>query len=405
MRPNTRGRYWIVGPDYRQARVEFTYLFNAFANLNMVGGKVSMPMAETSPWSFEAAWGAIFQTRSSNDIAKLASFSVNGAMMVEGAQQENEVFLKLLGRVAETDGFLILSGTLEEGQSWYTELYKRWQGDNPLGAKSWSLPTWSNEIIFPGGMENERIQELQATYPEDLFWERFGAVPRKISGLVIPEFDFAEHVKNIELVPNVPVELAIDPGQHCYVVLFVQKLGLKVHVLDRIYARNRIAQDIIPEAMTNPLWKLIDPARAGVIDVAGTQRHANKSQVELWKEMAGIVLRSQYIHLQTTIDTVRFRLKKSNPLFEPLVLFSDHLTDAKTPNGFALDVLAEFDLWKWPKRSRDADHNTPINPIDRNNDAIKALGYYLVDAFGAYVDKPTLPPPTRVPYWGVPNVL
>lgn len=394
-----------MGPDYRQARVEFTYLYNAFQKAGMVTGKVSMPLAETAPWSFHTVWGAVFKTRSSGDIAKLASFRVAGVIMCESAQHDYEVFLKLMGRVSETGGFMLLSGTLEKGQAWYVDLFKRWKGDNPLGARSFSLPTWANEVSYPGGRNNPRIQELEATYPPDLFLERFGAEPRKLHGLVIPEFDFEKHVRHLEPDPKLPVELAIDPGQHCYAVLFVQKWGMQVYVLDRIYTRNQIAQQVIPEAMSNPLWKLIDPARAGVIDNAGKQRHANKSQVELWREIGGIVLRSQYIHLKDTIETVRFRLRDSNPLHEPLVYFNDHMTALKSPDGMAMDVLAEFELWRWSDKADDANVNKPINPIDRNNDAIKALGYYLVDTYGVYVDRPAMPPPVRTPYWGVPSYL
>ena len=405
MRPDRGGEYWVVGPDYRQARAEFLYLYQAFADADMVEGSASMPTSEVAPWSFVTKWGATWKTRSSIDIAKLASFRVEGAIMAEAGQQPYEVFLKLMGRVSETNGFLLLSGTIEKGQAWYTDMFKRWQGENPLQARSFSLPTWSNTVVYPGGREDPKIKELEAEFPHDLFMERFGAVPRKLHGVVIPEFDYAKHVKHLVPDPKLPVEIWVDPGQHCYAVLFVQKYGLVTHVLDRIYARNRIVQDVIPEAMANPLWKLIKPEHAGVIDNAGKQHHANRSQVELWQEIGHVSLRSQYVPLKTTIETVRFRLRDVNPLHQPLVLFNDHMTSAKSPDGLALDVLAEFELWKWPDRISDADSNKPINPVDRNNDAIKALGYGLVDHYGAYVERPLTPPPVRRAYWGVPASL
>lgn len=384
------GEYWIVGPDYNQARPEFLYLYNALKR--GVGGvsfvqpeSASMPSNVAQPWSFKTIWGQEVRTKSSSDIQKLASFSVSGVIMAEAAQQIYEAYLKLMGRVSETNGFLILSGTLEQGLPWYGDLYNRWQGDNELDARSWSLPTWSNTAKYPGGREDKRIKELEAEYPPDLFMERFGAVPARKTGLVLPEYDVKKHVKKLEHNPLLPVELWMDPGQHCYPVLFVQCDGLVTNVLDRLYIRGKIAQEIIPEVMGHHLFKYVDPRNGGVIDNAGKQHQANKSQIELWQEIAGISLRAQYIKLSVSIPTLRFRLGSGNPLHSPLLYFNSHFTNAKTPNGLAMDVLAEPELWQWPTRG--PGRNESITPVDKNNDAMKAISYGLVDRYGGYVDK------------------
>lgn len=382
-----KGEYWIVGPDYLQARPEFTYIYEALRDKGLVDvGTVSMPVNIASPWSFATIWGQVFRTKSSSDITKLASFSVSGVIMAEAAQHTYDVWLKLMGRVSETNGFLILSGTLERGLPWYADLFKRWQGDNTLQARSFSLPSWSNTFIYPGGENDPRILELKATYPDDLFMERFAAEPRKQLGLVLPDYDVAKHVKRLAFTPGVPVELWMDPGQHCYPVLFVQCVGLYTHVLDAVYARHRIVQDIIPEVMGKPLFKYVDLHNAGVIDNAGKQHQANKSQIELWQEIAGASLRANYVKLDVTINTLRFRLSSNNPHHEPLLYFNNHFTNARDPEGKALDVLAEPELWKWPDRG--TDRNKAITPIDLNNDAMKAIGYGLVEHYGGYVVRP-----------------
>jgi hypothetical protein len=337
-----KGLYWIVGPDYRQARQEFLYIYEALRDNYLVDiNTVSMPNDEASSWTFTTIWGQTWATRSASDIQKLASFSVSGVIMAEAAQHIYESYLKLMGRVSETRGFLILSGTLERGLPWYADLYRRWQGPNILNAKSWSIPSWSNIAIYPGGYDDPAMVELRSEYPEDLFMERFGAEPRRKFGLVLPEFDVAKHVKHMEADPKIPVELWMDPGQHCYAVLFVQQEGLVTNVLDRVYARGRIVHDVIPEVMANPLWKYVNLRNAGVIDNAGKQHQANKSQIELWQEMAGASLRANYVKLDVTINTLRFRLRDANPLHTPLIFFNDHFTNLKSPNGDALDVLAE----------------------------------------------------------------
>lgn len=394
--------YWLTGPDYNQARPEFSYLYTWLNDAQpclIQPGSVSMPNDLASPWTFKTLWGATVTTKTSADVQKLASFSVDGVIMCEAAQQIHEAYLKLMGRVSETRGFLILTGTLERGLPWYADMYKRWQGENHLNARSWSLPSWSNTEVYPGGYDDPQMVELRAEYPEDLFAERFAAQPKRTTGLVLPEFDFATHVKHLTVNPQLPVELWIDPGQHCYAVLFVQCEGLTTHVLDRVYKRNHIAQDIIPEVMGNPLFKYVNPQNAGVIDIAGTQHHANLSQVELWQQIAGCSLRSQYIELEKTINTIRFRLRATNPNHAPLVFFNSHMTNFKTPDGYALDVLAEPELWSWPDRTQN--RNLPKNPLDKNNDAMKALGYGLVDRYGGYVEKKIAKRGKRRAYWGV----
>lgn len=395
--PTTKGLYWIVGPDYNQARPEFTYLIEAFDRGKFIK-EFSMPRSGAQPWWFETTFGAQFQTRSSLDIARLASYTVNGAIIAEAGQQPNEVYLKILGRVSQTRGFLILSGTLEDGMPWYRDLYLRWQAPNPLGARSFSLPTWSNTAIYPDGREDKAIKELEAEYPPDQFEERFAAIPRQRVGRVIPEFDMATHVKHLEVDKDVPVQLWIDPGKKVYAVLFVQVIGMYTHVLDEVYARDSIVQDVIPQVMANPLYKFVRPGWAGVMDIAGRQEHGNKSQVTIWQEMAGCHFRMNYIPEKETYNIIRYRLSSSNVHHEPLVYFSDKLTNLKTPNHEeAMSLLAEFELWSWPKTKTNSD--TPKRPIDANNHAAKALGYGLIESFGYSQKKESQVTMQRRPYF------
>lgn len=389
--------YWIVGPDYRQARPEFLYLYNWLKNADLIVGDASMPANEAMPWSMLTKFGANIRTRSAADVTKLASFSVNGIIMAEAAQCIHEAYLKLMGRVSETGGFLILSGTLERGLPWYGDLYERWQAQNTLGARSFSLPSWSNLEIYPGGREDPAIKELESEFPPDLFQERFGAKPRRTFGLVLPEFDMTKHVKKLEFNKNLPVELAIDPGQHCYAVLFLQYDGLVCNVLDRVYERGLIAHEIIPIAMGKPLWKYIDPQYAGTIDNAGKQHQANKSQIELWQEIAGVSLTGQYIKLDDTISVLRYRLGDVNPLHKPLIYFNDHMTNARNPDGSAVDILAEPLSWMWPNRA--PGRNEAVRPVDKNNDACKALGYSLVARYGSNVERKARRLAKKRSYW------
>jgi hypothetical protein len=396
--------YWVVGPDYAQARMEFQYIFDAL----FAGGLIehySMPETKTQPWTMRTNYGVTIETRTSSDVTKLASYTVHGILMVEAAQQSWAVWLKLRGRVSQTRGWVILSGTLEKGLPWYASMLRKWRGPNLEGGRSFSLPSWSNLAVYPGGRDDPEIKALEATFPYDLFMERYGAESHAMHGLVIPEFNHGAHIRHLELARDdkgkpLPISLAVDPAQHTYPVLFIQRIGAYAHVLDAVYEKNRVAQDVILKCMSRPLWEHVDRRNGNVIDIAGTQRHANKSQVEIWQDVAQVSFSSKHLPLETTIATVRFRLGHTNTFGEPLVYFDASLPDPDPlPDGTAGHFLSEFGLWKWPDRN--PNQNVPLRPVDKANDGIKALGYWLVHHYGPVEARKKKQVTHALPMWGM----
>ena len=371
-------RYWIVGPDYREAQPEFLYIYNAFNSLGMVES-VSMPQDERSPWKMMLKHGVDIQTRTGYNFSKLASFSIHGAIIAEAGKQDLGVLQKLRGRVSETKGWIVLVGTPEDELPWYNELFQQWKAPNPQNGQSFSLPTYSNTAVYPGGKEDPEYMSLMATpgMSEEEFNERYGGVVSKSSRRVIPDFDFETHVRELEIV-DAPVELAIDPGSRHYAVAFVQQVGLStLYVHDCIYATDTVAQDVIAECMAHPLWEHLDfssPVQ-GCIDIAARQHQGHESQLELWRTLAGVQLESKYRFIGNTLRTVRYRLANR------LVFFSSNMRTGSAADGMATEALSEFDLWRWPK-SRPGLINEQDVPPDKNNHFIKAIGYYMGWKYG-----------------------
>lgn len=380
-----KGLGWLIGPDYNQARAEFEYFYNVLNKGGMIK-KVSMPQSLTAPWTLETTWDFTLSTKTASDLRKIASFAPNFVALVEAAQQPYESLLKARGRVMEKRGHVILSGTLEDGLPWYGDLLRRWKGPNVEGGEAFSIPTWSNLAIFPKGWEDETIQAEykfhEARNSLEYFWERYGAEPQKATGLVIPEFDFSRHVRELRADPDVPVELWMDPGKNAYAVLFVQIIGETTYVLDRVYKRDALVDDVIPDVLANPLFELVKKNKGshGIIDIAGKHEYGMPSHVQIWREKAGINLRSKYVHQKDSREVVRYRLRDNPKTGEPQLLLNSHFTNAKNYDGTANDVLAEFELWKW--RQTGPNSSEPAEPINANNHAIKALGYGLFSHFG-----------------------
>lgn len=375
------GLLWIVGPDYEQCKPEFDYLYQPLHKAGFIA-KASLP--ERGGRSFTLVNGCRVQAKSSDDTAALASFAPNAILMVEAGQQSWDVYQKVLERALEHNAKVIMSGTFEGSLSWYADLWEKWQGPNPEGGRSFSIPSWSNTYIFPGGREDPKIKALEASMPEELFMERCGAVPFRPAGLVFKKFDRNRHVRQIDFDPQLPVELAIDPAQHTYAVLAIQWQGKRVRVIDEIYHHDIIAQDIIPLVMERPWWKYIQQD-AGVIDIAGTQRQGNKSQVEIWQSLAGKSLRSRYVFIDEGIQAVKLRLQELDEDDKPLLQFDFRLRGDKNHEGKANGILGEMALYKW--REWKEGRNSTAKPVDSNNDACKALGYWLFDKFGPVIER------------------
>lgn len=388
----TKCTYWIVGPDYEQPRKEFEYIYDAFKAL---GRKIeaSTPRAKSSPWWMRIEGIGEWQTKSSGqtggamgNVMKLASEALDGVIMAEAAQQTVDVMLKIRGRVAEKRGWVILSGTFESSLGWYASYFTRWQTANPERGKSFSLPTWSNTNVYPGGRNDPEILALEATYPHDLFLERFAAIPCKPATLVFKEFDVATHVREeVTFDPERPVYLAVDPGYApgAYCVLAIQT-GYAEHaevvfVIDEVYRHEATGPEVIAECKERPWWKNVE---GGVMDIAGRAHMAMKSQQEVWRDEAKLWLQSNKVPILDGI--ARHRTFLVDPATgEPRLLHSPE----------CVNMIEEYALYRRPTDREGA----PVNeiPIDRNNHAMKAIAYFLYSRYGA-VERAERKP-TKVP--------
>jgi hypothetical protein len=291
-----------------------------------------------------------------------------------------------------------MTGTLEDAQPWYADLWERWQASNPEGGRSFSLPSWSNERWFPGGRDDQAIKDLESVITPELFLQRVAAIPYKPFGLVFKLFDSKLHVKPLPIDPSLPIELAIDPAFHTYAVLAVQwrvipglfttnakghRIPLtEVRVVDEVYEHETTAYDVIPIVQARPWFSKV---KGGVIDVAGKQRHANKSQIQIWREETGVNLRGRKVSIREGIEVVRYRLRTHPDAKQPLLFFDYRLRSDRDVQGRAKGILSEFGLYKWPEWKEGM--SQAALPIDANNDACKALGYWLHDRFGSVLER------------------
>lgn len=359
------GLFWIVGPDYEQCRPELHYVIDSLATVDDIE---SMSVPARGPCVVYTKTGSQIVTKSARFPERLAGEAPDGILLCEAAQCSYTAFLRLRGRVAEKRGWLWLSGTFEGSQNWYAEKFNQWSHQNPEGGESFSMPSWENLILYPGGRDDPEMRALRVVYPNDLFQERFGGAPTPPAGLVFREFDAKIHVEESPVNESAPVELAIDPGYAgAYAVLALQSETGLVRVIDEVYLRQHVASTVIRECRSREWW---DRVKGGVIDIAGRQHHAMPSQVEIWQAEAGINLRFNRVGLLDGIARLRTYLEDP-ATGEPRILFDPR----------CVRTISEFGKYQY----REVSEGRPIpeEPIDRDNHALKALSYWLVDRFGS----------------------
>lgn len=394
------GLGWLIGRDYVQCQAEFSYMLECFIKMNVV---VKYATPEKGPWFMELSWGFRWETKSANrDTRAIASFAPDIVILCEAALMAYDIIFKAVERASEQFAPIIMSGTFEKGNPWYAELFKELKGPNKRSGKSFSMPSWTNRKVYPGGRQDPKILFAEANLPPELFMERYGGTPHKPMGLVFPYFSRETHVKEgLAYNPSLPLEIAVDPGTHAYAILFLQWEGQTVYVIDEIYLRNIIAQQIIPVYLENPLSQHI---RSGVMDIAGSQHHANYSQLEVWQsELAGagrppIDFRTRKIWEHDWRHAISLRVGNTGKL--PInVYFAPALSKSHMLDGSAMGVVNELENYKWPDKNITA--SAPGRPVKRDEDALSAFGYWLVDHYGPLSEerKPVLQTSKTFDYW------
>ena len=302
----------------------------------------------------------------------------NGIVGCEASQLDLETFYRLSGRCAPKGGWLFLGGTFESSVGWYPQTFTAWEsgfGDE----QSFSLPSYSNHHLYPGGRDDPEIKRLEAVASDDFFMERIEGRPVPPRGLVFNEFRASIHSGEVDYIPDEAVHIWIDPGYAGgYALEAVQIIDDNVRIFDEIYEIGLVTEEIIEMAQGRPWWKDV---QYGVIDIAGNQHQAMPAPSEVWLGKTGLYLASQKVPINDGTERLKSFLK-----VDPISGYS-RLSINSTCRG----ILSEFGAvpnpfdgqtraYRWKV---DRDGNIVGNtPEDKYNHGIKALIYGLVYHFG-----------------------
>ena len=369
------GLYWLVAADYERTRAEFEYLVQDFATL----GILKQASKRGDPGYIVLADGTRIETKSAKDPRTLAMRAPHGILGCEASQLDMETFFRLRGRCAPKRGWMFLSGTFEGSLGWYPQMYTAWAAGADPEARAYSLPSWTNKYLYPGGREDPEIQRLKEVASDDFYMERIEGKPSPPKGLVFTEFRPDAHVVDVEYVPDVPVHLWMDPGYAGgYEVEVIQVQGEQIQVIDEIYQVGLVTDEIIDIAKSRPWWPDV---KFGVIDIAGNQHQAMAAPAEVWLEQAGLYLSSQKVKINEGTERLKGWLKIDPRTHAPRIVFSPKCIGIMSEFGMAPNPFdGQTRAYRW-KTDREG-NIVGDTPEDKYNHGVKAIIYGLIDRFG-----------------------
>ena len=378
-RPHSPPLYWLVGATYGETQREFRYLAEWFGTLNLLAEATK----RVDPGRIVLSDGTRIETKSAIDHRTLSKEAPDGIIGCEASQLDSIVFDRMRGRVTARNGWLFLAGTFESSVGWYPQLFKTWRQGGP-DRRSFSLPSWTNRVLYPGGRDDAQLAALQADSTDDFFMERIAGRPVPPKGLVIPEIRPDVHVRDISYVPGIPVRLAMDPGYAgAYAVEVLQYIDGREVIVDEIYERGLVTEEIIEMARSRPWWSDVE---GGVIDVAGYQHHSMPAPAEAWMEEAGVSLSASRVRINDGTQRLRSFLKVPADDRGPKLLIAAHCKGILSELGVAPNPFdGQTRPYRW-KTDREGNIVGRV-PEDRYNHAIKAVIYHLVDKYG-YASRP-----------------
>lgn len=361
---NRRKAVWVASASYELADVVFGQIWSYV----VASSRFPINFKDRRNRKLEIAGGGSLAGKSWENKDQLEGYAVDLLVADEAQKLDDESFRLLYARTTDRRGKMVLIGSEQESSATFDDLCEQAEiRDN------WEFVTW--KTAQNPGMPPEELEEARQIMSKEQFEALFEAKKRPDHLAVFPEFDKSLHVRPLELDPNEPITLWIDPGHNYYAALAVQvvtnQIGWEeVRVLDEVYMSPATNAKVIQECQARDWWPLVIDA---VIDIAGTQHGPNSelSPAEEWELRGKIMPRYQVVSIRDGIERTRTALKDPRN-GRPRILF-----DPRCGN-----TIDEFrGLYRY-RKNKDGGRSASDLPMDKANHAAKAIAYGLTDLWG-----------------------
>jgi hypothetical protein len=207
--------FWIVGPTYDLAEKEFRVIWDSLIIKMQLGKEKKVKKAYNKKQGnmfIHLPWDVRLECRSADHPENLVGEALDWVILSEAAKHKVETWERFIQPALSDKRGGADFPTTPEGFNW---LHKLWQLGNDPAFKlydAWSFPSWKNTVVFPGGFEDEEIQQIKATSTPEWFAQEYGADFASFVGKIFPEWDEKTHVTNVPFDPDLPNYIFFDFG-------------------------------------------------------------------------------------------------------------------------------------------------------------------------------------------------
>lgn len=386
---------WIIGPEYPDCEKEFRVVYNSLKALGVddLSNKF-LNNKDSGTMVIKTRWGFSLECRSAKNPDSLVGEGLDFVLMVEAGRLHRSTFTEYV-RPALSDkrGWSFMSGVPELASE--TALlywaYERGQDKTKTQWKSFRMPSWTNNIVFPGGRTDPEILEAEDDLTEDEFRRQYGGEFVERIGRVMKQWDDDVHlVSDLEYDPNLPLYAAVDYGYtNDWVWLWIQvdRHGY-VYVLGehrwRMMDTGEIADDM--HAMQNSnrdLWTLLPRVNAIYCPPA------EPDQTSTLQRKLGKPVKTNTGGMINDRDRLTNNMLKLRTSQKPGAHTGDMqpgmIFNRERTQQLAWEMRSGY---RWPEHKSET-KNASENPMDRDNHGPEALGRFTWGHFGNHESRRT----------------
>lgn len=233
---NNPGRYWIVAPEYKQAKsIYWRDLVDAYIPKELILKKNDNELILQINTLIEGKT-SIIEFKGSDKEDSLRGAGLKGVVLDEYAFQKEHVWSKILGpMLVQTNGWAMFITTPNGVANHFKKFWDdavAWEAQGDPDWKTFHFTSYDNPLIPKENLDKERDKLV----PE-FFQQEYMAEFAKFVGLIYTGFDTAIHVQEFEVDENWSFYRAIDFGAtdpNAVPFIGVDKNGV-IHIFDEIY--------------------------------------------------------------------------------------------------------------------------------------------------------------------------
>ena len=362
------GRYWIIAPEYTQAKsIYWRDLVDEYVPESMIlkknDNELILEIMTAVPGK-----KSVIEFKGSDREDKLRGAGLKGVILDEYAFQKEYVWDKVVGpMLVQTNGWALFittpNGVANHFKKfWDDAVEQESRKDNKLW-KTFHFTSYDNPLIPRDNLDKERDR-----LTDEFFTQEYMAEFAKFTGLIYTGFDDKKHVQNFEVDEQWSFYRAIDFGAtdpDAVPFIGVDKGGT-IYIFDEIYMSNLYTSELAELIKQKSAHRYFIASYA---DSAGKQQIMDLGEKGIYctpvKKNTGEGNREWLV---ATIREVHQLLKEDKIIIHPR----------------CKGLIKEFMSYSWRKDRLGEAVNLPE---DKNNHLLDALRYFVVSYRGPVEDE------------------